>query len=128
MTNANVLDLQDADEIIIREVFRRLGPKAHHDTVRFQEHVEEVANEQAETIYAQLSDAAHEQLRMTGLRISEQIARLERINEVIAYGRFLIATFKAKTLGSYRKKTNANLHAFGWLLLVARRCERIKRT
>jgi hypothetical protein len=99
MGKTNVIELDDANEIIIREAFRRLGPNARHNTVRLQEQIEEVAKEQAETIYAHLSDAAREQLRRSGLRISEQIARLARINEAIDYGHFLIAKFKVKTLG-----------------------------
>jgi hypothetical protein len=99
MGKTHPIELDEANEIIIREAFRRLGPEARHNTMRLQEQIEEVAKEQAETIYAQLSEAAREQLRMTGLRINEQIARLARINEAIAYGRFLIAKFKVKTLG-----------------------------
>jgi hypothetical protein len=99
MGKAKVIELDEANEIIIREAFRRLGPEERLDTVRLQEQIEEVAEEQAETIYSQLSDAAREQLRITGLRISEQIARLTRINEAIDYGRFLIAKYKVETLG-----------------------------
>jgi hypothetical protein len=99
MGRSNPIEIDEANEIIIREAFRRLGPKARLDTVRLQDQIEKVAKEEAETIYAQLSETAREQLRITGLRISERIARLARINEAIAYGRFLIAKFKVKTLG-----------------------------
>jgi hypothetical protein len=99
MDNTNTIELDQANEIIIREAFRRLGPNARLDSERLQKQIEEIAKEQAETIYAQLSEAAREQLRITGLRISERIARLARINEAIDYGRFLIAKFKVKTIG-----------------------------
>jgi hypothetical protein len=99
MGKTNQIELDEANEIIICEALRRLGPKARLDTVRLQEQIEKVAQEQAETIYAQLSEAARDHLRITGLRISERIARLARINEAIDYGRLLIAKFKVKTLG-----------------------------
>jgi hypothetical protein len=95
----NTIELDQANEIIIREAFRRLGPKARLNMVRLQEQIDEIAKEQAETIYAQLSEAARDQLRITGPRISERIARLARINEAIEYGHFLIAKFTVKTLG-----------------------------
>jgi hypothetical protein len=96
MRKTNVIELHEANEIIVREAFRRLGAKACLDTVRLREQIDEVAKEQAETIYAQLSDAAREQLRRKGLRISEQIARLARINEAIDYGHFFDCQVQGK--------------------------------
>jgi hypothetical protein len=99
MDKTNTIELDQANEIIIREALQRLGPNARCDTVRLQEQIDEVAKEQAETIYAQLSETARDQLRITGLRIRERIARLARINQAIDYGHFLIGKFKVKTLG-----------------------------
>ena len=58
-----------------------------------------MVREQGETIFAQLSHEARERLRRDGLRLGEQTARLERINEAIQYGRWLIARYNAETLG-----------------------------
>ena len=93
------MELDDANEIVIREALRRLGPDAPLDPAILQEQIAEVVKEQGETIFAQLSDSAREQLRRDGLRMSEQIARLGRIEEAVEYGRFLITTYKVKTLG-----------------------------
>jgi hypothetical protein len=65
MGKTNQIELDEANEIIIREALRRLGPKARLDTVRLQEQIEKVAQEQAETIYAQLSEAARDQAYTT---------------------------------------------------------------
>jgi hypothetical protein len=123
MRKTNVIELDEANEIIVREASRRLGPKACLNTVRLQEQIEEVAKEQAETIYAQLSEAAREQLRRNGLRINEQIARLARINEAISYGRFLIAKFKVKTL---RELPQEEQREFARLWMAATRGARMR--
>ena len=93
------MELDDANEMVIREALRRLGPDAPLDPAILQEQIAEVVKEQGETIFAQLSDEAREQLRRDGSRMSEQIARLARINEAIEYGRSLIAKYRVETLG-----------------------------
>ena len=93
------MELDDANEMVIREALRRLGPDAQLDPAILQEQIAEVVKEQGETIFAQLNEAARQQLRRDGLRMSEQIARLGRINEAIEYGRSLVAKYKVETLG-----------------------------
>ena len=95
----SAMELDDANEMIIREALRRLGPDAQLDPAILQEQIAEVVKEQGETIFAQLSEAAREQLRRGGLRMSKQIARLGRISEAIEYGRSLIAKYRVQTLG-----------------------------
>lgn len=93
------MEINEANELIIRETLRRLGPKSSLDPELLQEKIAEVIKEQGEIIFAQLSDEARQQLRREGLRINEQIARLGRINETIEYGRSLIAQYNVETLG-----------------------------
>jgi hypothetical protein len=93
------MEIDEANELVIREALRRLGPRARSDPTLLQEQIAEVVKEQGETIFAKLSEAAREQLRRDGLRINEQTARLGRINEAIEYGRSLVATYKVETLG-----------------------------
>jgi hypothetical protein len=93
------MEIDDANEIVIREALRRLGPEARLDPELLQEQIAEVVREQGETIFAQLSDTAREQLRSEGLKINEQAAHLARINEAIEYGRSLIAKYRVQTLG-----------------------------
>jgi len=93
------MEIDEAREMIIREALRRLGPEACLDRVLLQEQIVEVVKQQGDTIFAQLSEAARERLRREGFRMNEQTARLGRIDEAIEYGRFLIATYKVKTLG-----------------------------
>ena len=93
------MDINEANEMVIREALRRLGPEARLGPDLLQEQIAEVVKEQGETIFAQLSDEAREQLRRDGSRMSEQIARLARINEAIEYGRSLIAKYRVQTLG-----------------------------
>jgi len=83
---------------VIREALRQLGPDALLNPVRLQEKIAEVVKQQGETIFAQLSEDARQQLRREGLRINEQIARLKRIEEAIEYGRLLVARYKVETL------------------------------
>src|SRR5260370_37566266 len=93
------MEIDDANEIIIREALRRLGPEERLDPVLLQEQIAEVVRLQGESIFAQLSEAAGQQLHREGLRIKEQTARLGRINETIKYGRSLVAKYKVETLG-----------------------------
>jgi len=92
------MELDDANEMVIRAL-RRLGSDAQLDPAILQEQIAEVVKEQGETIFSQLNEVAREQLRRDGLRMSEQIARLARINEAIEYGRSLIAKYRVETLG-----------------------------
>ena len=93
------MDIDEANEIIIREALLRLGPEAHLDLVTIQEKIAEVVKEQGEAIFAQLSNDAREQLRGEGSGIKEQAVRLGRINEAIEYGYSLVAKYNVKTLG-----------------------------
>src|ERR1019366_1836970 len=67
----SAMEIDDANEMVIREALRRLGPDAPLDPAILQEQIAEVVKEQGETIFAQLSDAAREQLRNEGLKINE---------------------------------------------------------
>ena len=93
------MEIDEASELVIREALRRLGPEARVDPVLLQEQIAKVVKRQGETIFAQLSDGAREQLRREGLKINEATARLGRINEAIEYGRSLVAEYKVETLG-----------------------------
>jgi len=93
------MEIDDAAEMVIRDALRRLGPKALLDPVLFQEQIAEVVKQQGEMIFAQLSEAARQELRREGLRINEQTAHLARINEAIEYGRSLVTKYKVETLG-----------------------------
>ena len=93
------MEIDEANEIVIREALRRLGPNARLDPALLQEQIAEVVKQQGETIFAQLSDAARERLRREGLMINEQTNRLGRINDAIEYGRSLVAKYKVETLG-----------------------------
>ena len=93
------MELDEANELVIREALRRLGPKARLDPALLQDQIGEVLKQQGEAIFAQLSEAARQQLRREGLRINEQTVRLERINEAIRYGHSLVAKYKVETLG-----------------------------
>ena len=93
------MEIDEANELIIREALRRLGPKAGIDLTLLQEKIADVVKEQGETIFAQLGEEARQQLRSEGLRLNEQTARLGRINEAIEYGRSLIAQYGVETLG-----------------------------
>jgi hypothetical protein len=93
------MEIDDATELVIREALRRLGPNARLDPAQLQEQIAEVVRQKGETIFAQLSEEAREQLRREGLRMNEQTARLGRINEVIECGRSLVAKYKVETLG-----------------------------
>jgi hypothetical protein len=95
----NAMEIDDANELVIREALRRLGPKARLDPALLQEQIAHVVKEQGETIFSQLSEDARQQLRNEGLRMSEVTARLGRINEAIEYGRSLVAKYGAETLG-----------------------------
>ena len=93
------MEIDEANEIVIRDALRRIGPKAQFDPDLLQEQIGEVVRQQGATIFAQLSEEARQRLRKEGLKISEQAARLGRINEDIVYGRSLIARYKVETLG-----------------------------
>ena len=93
------MELDDANEMVIREALRRLGPDARLDPDLLQEQIAEVVKEQGETIFAQLNEAAREQLRRDGLRMTDQIRHLGRIEEAVEYGRSLIAKYRVQTLG-----------------------------
>jgi hypothetical protein len=93
------MEINEANELIIREALRRLGPEARLDPDLLQEQIAEVVKQQGEVIFAQLSDEARQQLRREGLRINEKAARLGRINEAIDYGRSVVAKYKIETLG-----------------------------
>jgi hypothetical protein len=93
------MEIDEANELVIREVLRRLGPRARLDPDLLQEQIAEVVKELGETIFAQLSEAARQQLRNEGLRINEQAARLRRISEAVDYGSALVAEYKVETLG-----------------------------
>jgi hypothetical protein len=94
-----MMEIGDANEIVIREALRRLVPGERLDPVILREKIADVVKQQGETIFAQLSEEARRQLRREGLRIKEQIGRLRRINEAIEYGCSLVAKYKVKTLG-----------------------------
>ena len=93
------MEINDATELVIREALRRLGPSAHLDPALLQKQIAKVVNEQGETIFAQLSEEARQQLRREDLRINEQTARLGRMTEAIEYGRSLVTRYKVETLG-----------------------------
>jgi hypothetical protein len=93
------MELDEANELIIREALRRLGPRARLDPVLLQDQIAQVVKEQGETIFAQLSEEGRQQLHSEGLRINERTARLGRINKAIEYGRLLIARYMVETLG-----------------------------
>ena len=93
------MDVDEANRLVIWEALRRLGPNARLDPELLQEKISEVVKEQGEAIFAQFSESARRQLRREGLRTNEQCARLERIEKAIEYGRSLIATYRAETLG-----------------------------
>jgi hypothetical protein len=93
------MEIDEANELVIREALRRLGPKARLDPAVLQEQIAAVVKEQGETIFAQLSEEARQRLHREGLRLNEQTARLGRINEAIEYGRLLVAKYKVETLG-----------------------------
>ena len=93
------MDIDEANEIVIGAALRRLGPNARLNPTLLQEQIAAVVKEQGETIFAQLSESARQQLRREGWTLKEQIARLERIEAAIESGRSLIATYGAETLG-----------------------------
>jgi hypothetical protein len=93
------MEIDEANRLVIREVLRRLGPEARLDPALLQKQIAEVVKEQGETIFAQLSEAARQQLHREGLTISEQTARIKRFNEAIEYGHSLIAKYNVETLG-----------------------------
>jgi hypothetical protein len=93
------MEIDEANEMVIREALRRLGSKARLDPALLQQQISQVVEEFGEVIFSKLSEAAREQLRREGLRMGEQIARLGRINEAIEYGRSLVAMYKVETLG-----------------------------
>lgn len=93
------MEINEANEIVIREALRRLGPQARLDPALLQEQIAEVVRVQGETIFAKLSEVARQRLRREGVRIDEQTARLGRINKAIEYGRSLIAKYNVETLG-----------------------------
>jgi hypothetical protein len=93
------MELDEANELMIREALRRLGPDARLDPALLQEQIAEVVQEQGEAIFVQLSETAREQLRNEGLRINERTARLGRITEAIEYGRSSVAKYRVETLG-----------------------------
>jgi hypothetical protein len=93
------MEIDDANEIVIREALRRLGPNTRLDPALLQEQIAEVVKQQGETIFAQLSEAARQRLHEEGLNLNEQAARVGRINEAIDYGRSLVAKYKVETLG-----------------------------
>ena len=93
------MEIDEANRMVIREALKRLGPEARLDPVALQEQIAEVVKEQGETIFAQLSEEAREQLSREGREINEQALRTGRINEAIEYGRFLIAKYNIEQLG-----------------------------
>jgi hypothetical protein len=93
------MEIDDANELIIREALRRLGQKACLDPALLQEQITEVVKQQGEKIFADLSEAARQRLRREGLRIDEQTARVGRIKDAIDYGRSLITKYRVETLG-----------------------------
>jgi hypothetical protein len=68
------VEIVEANEIVIGEALRRIGPEARLDPALLQEQIAKVVREQGETIFAQLSEAARQQLRREGLRLNEQTA------------------------------------------------------
>jgi HEPN domain-containing protein len=93
------MESDDAREIVIREALRRLGSEVRPDISALREIIAEVVKQQGEAIFAELSEAARQQLRREGFMVNEQTARLERIKVAIDYGRSLIANYKVETLG-----------------------------
>jgi hypothetical protein len=89
----------EANKLLINEALRRLWPNPCLDRTLLQEQIAAVVKEQGETIFAQLSDEAREQLRREGYRMREEGARLTRINEAVEYGRSNVARYSAETLG-----------------------------
>jgi hypothetical protein len=66
------MGIDEANEFIILEALRQLGPKAGPDPTLLQDKIAEVVKEQGEAIFGQLSEEARQQLRREGLRINEQ--------------------------------------------------------
>ena len=93
------MEIDEASEMIFSRALQRLGPNARLDPALLQEQIAKVLEEQGEAIFAQLSEAARQQLHREGLKINERVAHLERINEAIEYGRSLVAEYKVETLG-----------------------------
>jgi len=110
------MEIDEAQELVIREALRRLGPKSQLDTAILQAQIAGVVREQGEAIFAELSEPARRRLRKEGLRINQQSAHLERINEAIEYGRSLIAKYKVETLGELRQEQQLE---FGRLWAIA---------
>lgn len=94
-----IMEIDDANGLVIREALRRLGPNTPLDTNLLQETITEVVNEQGEVIFSQFSESAREHLRREGLKINEQTEHLERITQAIGYGRSLIAKCSVESLG-----------------------------
>lgn len=92
------MDIDEATDIIVRAALQRLIPEDRLDPMKIREQITEVLREQGETIFAQLSNEARDQLRRDGRMIDQQLVRLSRIDELIDYGRSLIAKYKAQTL------------------------------
>jgi hypothetical protein len=93
------MDINDANEMVIREALRRLGPVERLEQAVLEEKIAEVVKQLGETIFAQLSADARRQLRREGLTINERMARIGRINEAIQYGLTVVAKYKVETLG-----------------------------
>jgi hypothetical protein len=113
------MEIDDATEMVIHEALRRPGPNACLDPALLQEQIAEVVKQQGETIFAQLSEAAHQRLRREGLRINEQTARLGRINEAIEYGCSLVASIRSRPSANCRRKSNWSLPACARTLRAA---------
>jgi hypothetical protein len=60
------MEIDDANERVIREALRRLGPNARLDPALLQEQIAEVVKQQRETIFAQLGEAACQRLPSNG--------------------------------------------------------------
>jgi len=93
------MEIDDANELVIREALRRLGPRTQFDPAAFKSRSPRWSRNKGRGFFAQLSDAAREQLRNEGLRLNEQAIHLGRVNEAIEYGRSLVEKYKVATLG-----------------------------
>ena len=93
------MNLDEANEWVIRAAIRRLGPEARLDPAKLQEQLGEIVRQHGEEIFGKLSEEARGELRRQGRSLKAQEVRLRRIDEAIAYGCWLIARYGAETLG-----------------------------
>ena len=111
------MEIDEANATILLEALRRMGSKPQFNLALIRERIAEVVEQQGEAIFAQLSEAARGHLRRVGLPSNAEIDRLERVNEAVEYGRFLIVTYKVETVGELPEEEQ---HEFTRLWIAAR--------